>query len=191
MKKRLQSSRGATMIESAIITPVLLLFILGIFEFGLAFQNYLGVANTVQDAAREATVASDNENADWRILLAAQRGAAALDDGFEQIVIFYADDPSDVVPPACLTASQADLCNRYTPSDFDKLEAEFGCLTPGLVDDPWCPQDRNAVLDLGAGVTPDFIGVYVRTTHDYITGLFGDSIVLEDQIVLRIEPQGT
>jgi len=183
------------MIESAIITPLLLLLILGIFEFGLAFQNYLGVANTARDAARAASVGADNPNADWRMLLAAERGSAAIDADLERIIVYTVSSPSDPVPAACLTSSTGitGVCNVYDESDFGMLEEEFGCalstLTPAP-DEAWCPTDRNAIIDTAAGTRPDFIGVYVRMTHDYITGLFGDSVVLEDQIVLRIEPQG-
>ena len=28
-----------------------------------------------------------------------------------------------------------------------------------------------------------------KTTHSYITGLFGDSVIIDDQIILKVEPQ--
>ena len=59
---------GATLVESALIMPILLLFVFGIFEFGFAFRDYLAVSNIVRDAAREASVACNAADADYRIL---------------------------------------------------------------------------------------------------------------------------
>ena len=62
--RRGRSDHGATVIESAIVTPVLLLFVFGILEFGFAFRHYLTAANTTRDAALAATVAGQLFDAD-------------------------------------------------------------------------------------------------------------------------------
>ncbi len=193
--RRGRGDTGATLLESAIITPVLMLFVFGIFEFGFAFRDYLTVANATRDAAREASVSGDSVDADYRMLRAVQRGAAALPDGaLEQIVIWDASGPGDSVPSACVSGgSQTGVCNVYTPADIAVPEHQFGCQKTSdgdPYDSPdrfWCPNDRE--VSVSSGNPLDYVGIYIRTTHQYITGLFGDDVVFEDTMILRVEPQ--
>ena len=183
------------MIEAAFVTPILFLFVFGIFEFGFAFRDYLGVTNTTGDSVREASVAGNVANADYRMLRAAERASAALPDGtIERIVIFRATGPTDTIPSACKTSTSAAVlaankCNYYTPADFSLDPTEFGCdPASNPVPDPdrhWCPTSR--IVSVGAGL--DYVGVYMRVTHAYITGLFGSSITFEDSSILKVEPQ--
>ncbi|MEQ8842502.1 MAG: TadE/TadG family type IV pilus assembly protein [Acidimicrobiales bacterium] len=189
--RRCKGERGATLVESAIITPVLMLFLFGIFEFGFAFRDYLTVANAARDGAREVSVAGNAGDADYRMLRAIARASASLpDDAIEQIIVFKATGPGDTPDPSCLGGSQTDLCNVYTASDFTRAADEFGCngastVTPNAPDDAWCPTDRE--VSVGTGL--DYVGVWITTTHTYITGLFGSSIDLDDQLILKVEPQ--
>ncbi len=194
--RRGHGDNGSTLVESAVVTPVLLLFIFGIFEFGFAFRDYLAVANSTRDAAREASVAGNVLDADYRMLRAIERASAALPDGaIEEIVIWEASGPTDTVPTGCrgATVGTDDVCNVYDSADLNLPEANFGCQwtgnsPPDLIDSPdrfWCPGDRE--VSVGAGL--DYVGVYIRITHEYITGLFGDEVVFEDQMILKIEPQ--
>jgi len=192
-KRRARGSRGATLVEAAIITPVFLLFIFGIFEFGFAFRDFLGVANVTRDAARESSVAGDITDADYRMLRAVQRSGAALPDGaIDRLVIFEATGPTDDVPAACKAGTPVTgVCNVYSSADLTIPEIEFGCQEVALgdpYDSPdrfWCPRDRE--VSVGSGL--DYVGIYVRITHDYITGLFGNSVTFEDQMILKMEPQ--
>lgn len=188
--RRLRGERGATLVEASLVTPVLLLFVFGIFEFGFAFRDYLGTANTARDGAREVSVAGNTADADYRMLRALERGSSALPDGvLKKMVVFEATGPGDSVPSACLSGAQSGLCNVYTPADFALDATEFGCdPTPNPNPDPdrfWCPLDRE--VSVGTGL--DFIGVYVEVEHEYITGLFGDSQTFTDTIILKVEPQ--
>ncbi|MEM9468076.1 MAG: TadE/TadG family type IV pilus assembly protein [Actinomycetota bacterium] len=192
--RRGHGDNGATLVESAVVTPVLLLFIFGIFEFGFAFRDYLAVANSTRDAAREASVAGNVLDADYRMMRAIERASAALPDGaIEEIVIWEASGPTDTVPSGCqgALAGTAGLCNVYRDSALSLPESSFGCQEVALgdpLDSPdrfWCPGDRE--VSVGAGL--DYVGVYIRITHEYITGLFGDEVVFEDQMILKVEPQ--
>ena len=49
---RLRSARGQAVIEMALTLPLLLLIILGIFDFGFMFQRYEVVTNAAREAAR-------------------------------------------------------------------------------------------------------------------------------------------
>lgn len=189
----MKGERGAALIESAIITPVLMMFIFGIFEFGFAFRDYLTVANATRDAVREASVAGNVGDTDYRMLRSIRRAAAALpDDGLDLIVIFRATGPTSTVPASCAAGtSTVGLCNVYTSASLQLDETQFGCQAVAdgdLINSPdrfWCPFDR----EVSAGTGLDYVGIYIRSQHDYITGLFGDSITFDDQMILKVEPQ--
>jgi Flp pilus assembly protein TadG len=53
---RLRSERGQTMVEFAIVLPILATVLLGITQFGLAFHNYLGITDAARVGARAAAV---------------------------------------------------------------------------------------------------------------------------------------
>lgn len=193
-RRRRAGDRGATLIESAIITPILMLFVFGIFEYGFAFRDYLTVSNATRDAAREASVAGDTGTADYRVLRTIRRAAAALPDGaLDAIVVYKATGPDDPVPDNCKTGSVTNQCNYYTPSSMNLDTTAFGCQStsnspPDPIDSPdrfWCPFDRE--VSVGSGL--DYVGIYIRSTHDFITGMFGAAITFEDELVLKVEPQ--
>ena len=47
-----RSQRGAALIEAAIIMPVLLMIVFGVFEYGLLFRDELTLAQSTRDGAR-------------------------------------------------------------------------------------------------------------------------------------------
>jgi Flp pilus assembly protein TadG len=47
-----RSERGAELIEFALILPILILLLAGIFEFGLMFRSYEAVTNAAREGAR-------------------------------------------------------------------------------------------------------------------------------------------
>lgn len=53
---RLRDDRGAAVIEMAIALPVLILFLWGIFQLGVAFQASAGMQHALGEGARFATV---------------------------------------------------------------------------------------------------------------------------------------
>ena len=188
--RRARGERGATLVEASIVTPVLLLFVFGIFEFGFAFRDYLAVANTTRDGVREASVAGNVADADYRTLRSVRRASAALPDGaIDRIIIFKASGPEGTVPSACLSGPVTGVCNVYVPADLSLDVTEFGC-NPAANPRPdpdrfWCPTDREVSVQAGL----DFIGIHVEVEHSYLTGLFGDDITFKDTTVLQVEPQ--
>ncbi len=177
------------------MTPVIFLILFSIFEFGFAFRDYLAVANSTRDGAREASVAGNVTDSDFRMLQSIARASAALPDGtIDRIVVFKATGPSSTVPSACKTSTApatlaANSCNVYTSADFALTQSDFGCdPTPDPLPDPdrhWCPSDR--IVSVGTGL--DYVGIWMRVNHSYITGLFGTGITFEDTTILKVEPQ--
>lgn len=179
--------RGAALVEAAFVTPVLLFLVFGLFEIGMLFRNYLGVSAAVKDGARAASIASNSPQADWRVLQAIKRTAAPLPDGsINRIIVFDAAMPQNANGPsaACLGSVPGSGCNSYVPADWETYDAEkFEC--NGLPDPDWCGADRDSAF---SDPTPAKIGVYIEVQHNYITGLFGDSLTLTEDAIFRIEP---
>ena len=49
---RLRRERGAELIEFALVLPLILILLMGIFDFGLAFQRYEVITNAAREGAR-------------------------------------------------------------------------------------------------------------------------------------------
>jgi Flp pilus assembly protein TadG len=70
--KKLKNERGQTMTELALVLPILVVLILGIAQFGLAFNNYVTLTDAARAAARKGAVSrqassptSDCQNAGY------------------------------------------------------------------------------------------------------------------------------
>lgn len=49
-------SRGQSLVETAIILPIVLLLVMGIIDFGLLFNNYILISNASREGARKAAL---------------------------------------------------------------------------------------------------------------------------------------
>ncbi len=58
-----RSEQGATAIEFALLLPVLIMILVGTFEFGLAYNNYLAITHAAREGARMAAVGAYDEDA--------------------------------------------------------------------------------------------------------------------------------
>ena len=52
----IRSERGQAMVEFAFVLPVLMVILLGIVQFGIAFNNYVTLTDAVRAGGRQATV---------------------------------------------------------------------------------------------------------------------------------------
>jgi len=78
VKKLIRSERGQTMVEFAIVFPVLAVVLFGIFQFGVLFNNYLTVTDAVRAGAREAAVARQSADPVGAATTAVRSAAADL-----------------------------------------------------------------------------------------------------------------
>ena len=196
VRRRGRDQRGATLVEAAFVFPVLIIIAFGLIEFGLVLKDYLTVANMTRSGARTAVATGASATADYNILQSIGAAGTALGSGnLQYIVIFKATAGSSALPsPSCNSGSVTGLCNYYTPAQLTLAKTNFGnCLSNGdaTVDGAWCPVQRVNTLTGNSGVGPDYVGVYVKTVHPYITKLFGSSLTMTDTTVMRIEPAGT
>ena len=192
-KRRGRGERGATLVEGALAAPLLFLLIFSILEFGLVFRQYLTMSTASRNATRTASAAGNAGQADFKILQEVTRSTRAIhSDEIQFIVVFKASGPNasiedDAVLKPCLTASVANVCNRYVPSDLSRPVSAFGNCSPSSTtpDRYWCPTTRNVAVS----APPDYLGVYLRTRYRAATSIFGKSYDLGEQTVYRLEAQ--
>jgi len=52
----IKNEKGANAVEFALILPVLIVLIFGIFQFGIAYNNYITITHAAREGARRAAV---------------------------------------------------------------------------------------------------------------------------------------
>lgn len=185
--------RGAVLVEFALVAPVLVLLLLGVFEYGNAWKQVGAAERLVQQAGRTVSSQANSRFADYETLRAIDTSVANL-RGFDvtRVVIYKATAADGKVPSACLTASQGGLCNRYVGSVLSSASmAAFpgGSSTNptcagGSADGAWCPVNRDR-----SSTTPDRVGVHVTFSYTPVTGLLpGPSVEVKRYAVYQLEP---
>ena len=183
--RRVQGDRGTALTESAFVLPVLLYLVMACVEGGLLLRNWNAVTDSVENGTRAASVAGNDVNSDWEILQAIRIASGVVPrQTIERIVVYRASSPGAGPTAQCMagTASATDRCNVYSRSDMQRAETQFGCVTANQLDSFWCPTGRETT----SGST-DLVGVWIRAQHDYVTGLFGDDVTIEDFGTLPLE----
>lgn len=177
--------RGATLVEGALVAPLFFLLIFSILEFGLVFRQYLTMSTADRNGTHAASTAGNAAQADYVTLQAIKKSSTTIKTSeIAAIVIFKASGPAasinDVTLQACLTASVAGVCNRYTATDLARPVGDFGNCSLGSAspDRFWCPTTRV----VAASGPPDYIGVYITTRYQAaVTKVFGKSYNLSEQ----------
>lgn len=73
------NERGQTMAEFAFILPILLVLMLGIAQFGVAFNNYVTLTDAVRAGARKAAVSRNSSDPAGACRAAVIAAAGSLD----------------------------------------------------------------------------------------------------------------
>ncbi|HOQ06551.1 MAG TPA: TadE/TadG family type IV pilus assembly protein [Clostridiales bacterium] len=81
---RTRKRSGQSLVETALILPLLLLLLTGIIDFGLLFNSYLVISNASREGARRAVTG----NTDAQIRAAVYSAASVLDPARLNITIF-------------------------------------------------------------------------------------------------------
>jgi len=55
----IKNEKGASAVEFALILPILIMLVFGIFQFGIAYNNYITITHAAREGARRAAVALD------------------------------------------------------------------------------------------------------------------------------------
>ena len=192
---RSRHDRGAGLVELAILLPVIILFVFGTVELGLAWVSDNRVEGAVAQAARIGATSGSRDEADRDILVALRSSMPAEQLArLDRVVVFRAADASGRVPDACLKPSGttsdvgvAGSCNSYSGATvrlttIDSMVGFGG--TTGKKDSYWAPFSRKDHL----ADPPDYLGVFVRTRHQSVTGLAFARVNIQATSVFRIQP---
>lgn len=183
-----RGDRGATMIEFALVVPLLLLLAFGTAEMGLAWVTNNRVEGSTSTAARIAASSGSLAEADRSVLQSLKSSLPQEQlNRLDRVVIFKPSGPNGGVPSGCIKAvgstSQVGVngsCNTYAGAT---LRAAIPT-DLGAADDFWLPTSRRDRLSQ----PPDYIGVWVRTTHGSKTGTFFDDMTITKTSIYRIQP---
>lgn len=182
------TSRGATIVEFAMIAVFLFTLIFGIIEGALVVNANSAVTNSVNEAARAGAIAGNSDDADWFVLNAiVERGGHATSD-IEYVTVYNAangsagSDPNSCAAaggsPVCQCLAgvpQPGVCNVYDAAEVQAVGGLRSAFLAGTIGNDW-PASSRAM-----GNTVEFIGVYVRTDYEPIL----DQLFLDWQIELN------
>lgn len=184
---RRRSERGAVIVEMALAAPLLVLLVMGSFEFGMAWRSTLSVSSGARVGVRTGSSLGTDPLADFYALSALRSNlqSANLINNVQKVVIYRSDTTNGAVPASCVSGSSG-KCDLITGAQLIAMtQGSFdsnGCFT-GASLQGWCPAARN-----NAQATADYYGMYVEVTHNYMTNMFGSSVSIKRTAVMRLEP---
>lgn len=180
-RKRILGDRGASAVEAAIVTPVIMVLLFGILELGFVFKDYLAVAGAVRAGVR--TASANPRMATFAQVAAnkvAQTGGAMNFSDVQQLWVFKVDPTTNQT----IGFSNFSDCNFCVKFKWDSGTNAFVPITGG---DTWPSTSQNA-CSLSVGGPLDRIGVYLKLKHDPITGLVLQTIYISEASILSLEP---
>lgn len=110
-RRSLLDEAGGAMVEAAIVLPILLVVVMGIAQFGLAFNNYVTLHNAVRSGTREMAI-SRAPGQDACALGVARLRAAA---------------PSLTQSSLTITPTVTASCTNLTIGSDAKISATYPC----------------------------------------------------------------
>lgn len=205
--RRARGDRGLALVEMAIVSPFLALMLAGILEYGTLWRDSLTATSSSRAAARVVTNLGDDPLADYQALLALHSGLAPIEGHTLEYVMIYLASAVDGQPSATCFDGAGDpvkdsggFCNVYTGADVativglscsddspcDEFPTDSACAGTDSLTADFCPGIRQT--DQNVGLTS--VGVWVRISRDYTTGIFpGDGVTMEEYSVMKVEPR--
>jgi Flp pilus assembly protein TadG len=187
MSSKSRRSRGQAMVEFAIVAPILLFLLLGIFESGLLLFVVGTARFAAGDMARQESESGNAANADQVSIAVVRNGAMGTTTLalIRQIDVFKLnEDPiTGVLTPSCNAGvtSPPPPC----PGLFYNTYKLSGATTDG---GPvrWDPASRSV-----KNRATDFLGVRIWYQYNWKTGIFlaPSSVQLNMEFDIRLEPQ--
>jgi len=60
-KSKLKNEKGTSAVEFALVLPIFIMLVFGIFQFGIAFNNWIAITHAAREGARLAAVGQYDE----------------------------------------------------------------------------------------------------------------------------------
>ena len=111
IRRLTHTDTGSEVIEMALVTPILLLLILGMVDFGFLFQRYVVLTNAAAEGARVASLPGYNQaDVQARVAAYALAGGIGADDG---AVTASSEAVSIVTPGGTSPGSRVTVAHVY------------------------------------------------------------------------------
>ncbi|WAH95873.1 TadE/TadG family type IV pilus assembly protein [Arthrobacter sp. MMS18-M83] len=108
------SERGAVAVEFALLAPVLIMLLLGIMEFGRAYNVQVSLSNAAREGVRVMAISNDQTAAKT----AAKNAAVSLNP-------LLADTNFTFSPASCTSGAQMSVTIKYTLSTLTGIAGPF------------------------------------------------------------------
>ncbi len=173
--------RGAVLVETAILLPVILIITFGLIEFSSAYQSSAVASAAARAGARTASAEALLSTYSTDAAAAAATALKTVPSNEPVEMWVYRADASGY-PESGGFSSCTTHCIKYTwitaSRSFDTANPSGG---------GWSYTTQNACNTNNW----DSVGVYVKLNHRFLTKLFGTTITLTDHAVFRLEPAPT
>ncbi len=174
---RRADERGAVLVEAAFVLPVLIILMLGIFEFSLIFKDQQTIYSATRSGARIASAEARNTNYQTNTVDAVTTALAAIpQSNWRELWIYKAS--SSGMPPSGNFTTCSGACVKYvwTAGAWVKQSGS-----------DWAATGTNS--QYACSGNPDSLGVYLKIDHSMISGMFGNTKTLTDKTIIKLEPQ--
>lgn len=199
-RRRLHGDRGAAAVEFALVSLLLVTLVFGIIEFSLLLRDHVAVTSAVRAGAR---IASAGAGAGPASCIATNPPVPCTPASAPKL----AQDAADAIQRAGSAMPKDSIDELWVykanaaglpigASSMDTATCSTDCVTYKWRD----AQDRfiyaggswsSTSIAACAGGATDAVGVYMKATHKFITGMFGASMNVFDRAVMRFEPLPT
>src|SRR5690606_19142585 len=172
--------KGASLVETSLVLPLLLMLAIGGVEVGFLVIDYLTISNAAREGARTGAAAanyvdSSGVDADDLIVEAVEQvGCNLRYSTLESVTIYKADGDGNPIDPT-------NLLNEYTGT----VDCATG--STGLTCSNGCPWDvRTRYRGMPE---PDKVGVEVVFHHEPVIGFLPfPTVTFRERAVMRLEP---
>jgi hypothetical protein len=176
---RQRSERGATIVEFAVVFPLIIMLVMGVAEFSLAFKDWLTINHASREGARAGATAANDISADIQVLTAIEQAVTGADlQAINNVVV---SDP-DGGPSTTYTYTGDPTC-AWTPCP-DPYAGAPPLYAPPYAAPNYLPETRNVTAP-----SPGRIKVSITLTHQWFTGLFANTSTWTADTIMRLEPR--
>jgi hypothetical protein len=180
MRRRGDDS-GAVAIETALIAGLLLLIVMGAFEYGMAFRSWFGLAASSREGARVGASVGPVDGADCAILEAAAASLSSTSSNSVLRIKIFDHNPAAGTDGA-FSAYRPLSGGPVDPDEGEILRCTSWVLTPST---PWVETSRD-----NTGTDRDWLGLEVTYQHNWITGFlwWRGAVEWSNRSIMRLEP---
>jgi Flp pilus assembly protein TadG len=82
----IKNEQGQTMVEFALVIPVLLVILFGVIQFGVLYNNYVTLTDATRAGARKAAVSRQDPDRVPAVIAKVEASASGLDDDLDVVV---------------------------------------------------------------------------------------------------------